>query len=94
MEKEIIIIKPKTLSPKDKEKLTKSGKVVVEHPFPEEVVFKKSIPETVEYIYTNCYRCGERIYLLKERLDALKESKSGFYCSHGHCQSYTEIITK
>lgn len=35
--KKIVIIKPKSLSPKDKEKLTKAGCVVIEHQNPNEV---------------------------------------------------------
>lgn len=37
MSKQIVVIKPNSMSPKDKEKLTKAGYVVVEYPNPEEV---------------------------------------------------------
>jgi hypothetical protein len=87
MEKQIIIVKPKSLSPKDKEKLTKAGNIVIEHENSENVIFKKN-SEVFEIVYTNCYKCGERIYLTTERLSALKFSKSSFFCSHGHSQAY------
>ena len=45
MSKQIIIVKPKTLSPKDKEKLTKNGNIVIEHPFPSEVRIMNQINE-------------------------------------------------
>lgn len=35
--KQIIIVKPKSLTPKDKEKLCKNGMLVIEHEFPESV---------------------------------------------------------
>lgn len=35
--KQIIIVEPKTLSAKDKEKLTKNGYLVIEHKIPSEV---------------------------------------------------------
>ena len=91
MDKEIVIIKPGTLSVKDKEKLTKSGRLVIEHSNPDTVIFRKSTSDfeyTSKLVFTNCYACGERIYLTQERLTALKESKKVFFCSHGHSQSY------
>lgn len=87
MEKQIIIIKPKSLSPKDKEKLTKAGNIVIEHDKSYEITFRPH-QNTDEYVYTNCSSCGERVYLLSERLRALKTGKSRFYCSHGHEMRY------
>lgn len=87
MEQKIIIVKPGTLKAKDKEKLTKAGNVVVEHPEPYTVKFlEKSNGDTLTY--TNCYTCGERIYMLSERLKALTASKVGYYCSHGHSSKF------
>lgn len=86
MNKQIIIIKPKSLSDKDKEKLTKDGNIVIEHEKSNEIAYR-TFPES-QYVYTNCSRCGERIYLLKERLDALESGKHTFYCSHGHGQAH------
>jgi hypothetical protein len=88
MSKQIIIVKPKTLSPKDKEKLTKDGNVVIEHPNAAEVVFRQVV-EQLPYVVTNCATCGERIYMLSERVAVLRTNKKNFYCSQGHCQSFT-----
>ena len=35
--KQLLIVKPGTVSPKDKEKLTKNGYLLIEHPFPGDV---------------------------------------------------------
>lgn len=85
--KKIIITKPGTLSAKDKEKLTKDGHLVISHPDPHLGIVIKEFGES-QYTFTNCYKCGERIYLLDERMSALKHKKATFYCSHGHSQSY------
>jgi hypothetical protein len=37
MSKPVMIIKPQSISPKDKEKLSKNGYLVIEHPFPGDV---------------------------------------------------------
>jgi hypothetical protein len=87
MNKELIIVRPGTLSAKDKEKLTKAGKLVIEHENPTSIIYRSNLVEQ-EYVFTNCHRCGERIYVLKERLTALIEAKNTFYCSHGHSQQY------
>lgn len=86
MDKQIIVVKPNSLSPKDKEKLTKAGNIVIECEKGSEIIYRPFVES--QYVYTNCSRCGERIYLLKERLDALKSGKWTFYCSYGHGQSY------
>jgi hypothetical protein len=86
MDKQIIIVKPGSLSEQDKEKLSKAGNVVIEHKEALEITFRPFSSQ--EYVFTNCNRCGERIYLLKERLSALQSGKAVFYCSHGHSQAY------
>lgn len=91
--KQIIIVKPKTLSAADKQKLSKEGNLVIEHPIPSEVLIKNdAIKHYIEngnhYVYTNCYSCGDRIYVTQERLTALKAARETFYCSHGHPQCY------
>lgn len=84
----IIAVKPDTLSSKDKEKLSKAGFIVITHPEPDlGIVFKEINKQDYEHI--NCYKCGERIYLLPERLSALKKNGITFFCSQGHLQSYT-----
>lgn len=85
MEKKLIIVKPNTLSPKDKEKLTKKDYIVIEHPLPSEF---KVLPsqDVVTYKTINCASCGDRIYLTEERLKALKENNYSFYCPQGHQQ--------
>lgn len=83
MEKQIIVIKPKSLSPKDKEKLTKAGNIVIEHESSHQILFKQQIAET-EYTYTCCYSCGQRVYMTTEQLNAFKNNKRGFSCIHGH----------
>lgn len=35
--KQLLIVKPGTISAKDKEKLTKNGYIMIEHPFPSDV---------------------------------------------------------
>lgn len=86
--KTIIAIKPDTLSAKDKEKLTKAGYIVITHPDPYMGIVFKDMNKT-EYEHINCYKCGERIYLLPERLSALKSNRVTFFCSQGHSQSFT-----
>lgn len=81
--KKIIIIKPKSLNPNDKGKLTKAGNIVVECANPSDIVFRNST-EPMEFSKTNCAQCGERIYILAERMNALKSSGYKFYCTHGH----------
>lgn len=46
--KQIIVVKPQTLNPKDKEKLSKGGYIVVEHPMPSEfrIVHYSEIEDT------------------------------------------------
>ena len=88
MEKKLIIVKPGTLKPKDKEKLTKAGNIVIEHPEPYTGVIIKDQKDVVEYQIINCIVCGDRIYLTKERKSALLASKKSFYCPQGHSQSY------
>lgn len=85
--KQIIVVKPKSLSPKDKEKLTKAGNIVIEHEKADEVVFKIA-PEAIPYVFINCAGCGDRVYLTQERLDALMLSGNDFYCNRGHRLSY------
>lgn len=87
MSSQIIVIKPKSMSSADRAKLTKAGNIVVEHTNPGEVVYRQQ-EEHLPYVYTNCCVCGDRIYVLKERMSALKSKKKTFYCSQGHGQSF------
>lgn len=89
MIKQLIVVKPGTLSAKDKEKITKAGHVVIEHPEPHVIQYKNfEQEEYLPYIYCNCYKCGERIYLLKERDAQLRRTKNSFFCSQGHSQAF------
>jgi hypothetical protein len=63
MAKTIMIVKPDTISAKDKEKLTKNGYVVIEHPFPKDV-----------RLVTESY--DEHPLILKSLAQGLKESGS------------------
>lgn len=87
MERQIIVVKPKTLSPKDKEKLTKAGNLVIEHEKAHEISYHAE-GELLKMEYTNCSVCGDRIYFTEERHEALKTGKKSFYCPQGHGQSY------
>lgn len=92
--KQIIAIKPGTLSPKDKEKLTKAGNIVIEHPHPSEIVYKHPDPPTpevlkIELVFTTCYTCGDRVFMPKERLEKLRNNGKAFYCSLGHQTVFT-----
>jgi hypothetical protein len=89
MSKQIIIVKPKSLSPKDKEKLTKAGHVVIEHEDSSQVVFK-AIPEPLPYVFINCSSCGDRMYMTSERFETLKKNGLAFYCTHGHESRYAK----
>ncbi len=83
MEKQIIIVKPKSLSPKDKEKLTKAGNIVIEHEDSTKIVFKP-LAESQVLTFLNCAHCGERIYMNQERETVLRKNGVDFYCSQGH----------
>lgn len=88
MEKQIIVIKSGSLKPEDKEKLTKAGNIVVEHEKYFEIYFK-SFPENNDhYDFVNCASCGDRIYLLSERLASLQKGYESFYCSRMHKNFY------
>lgn len=89
MNTQIIIVKPKTLSAQDKAKLTKAGNIVIEHEKPHEINYHET-EEKLPYLYTSCAACGERIYLLKERLSALQKNGWPFFCSHGHENKYSK----
>lgn len=91
----LIVVKPKTLSLKEKTKLEKLGFIVVEHNDPDSFKYKlPTIEPSEQYVYTNCYTCGCRIYLLKEQLAALKNNYHTFYCYLGHNQAYVKPKTK
>lgn len=89
MDKQIIIIKPKSLSSKDKEKLTKAGNIVVETNNPNDVIFKTTFDATV-WTYLNCANCGERMYMTTEREVSLRKSSESFYCTHGHSNVFNK----
>ena len=90
MSKQIIVVKPKSLSPKDKEKLTKAGNIVIEQAELSGMIrfYPTQGEEIVKYLYTNCCVCGDRIYVTEERLCALKEKKETFSCPQGHKQNF------
>lgn len=87
MEKQIIVIKPKSLSAKDKEKLTKAGNIVIEHQNPHEMVYRMQ-HTPIPFIYILCANCGDRIYMTEERKETLMKNKYQFFCTHGHKQSF------
>jgi len=89
MSKQIIVVKPKTLSTFDKAKLTKEGNIVIEHPNPGEIIYRQQ-EEHLPYIHLNCAACGERIYMLKEREDKLRQNGYTFYCTQGHENVFTK----
>jgi len=87
MEKQIIIIKPKSLSSRDKTKLTKAGNIVIEHKKANEINYRSNA-DTVEYDHQLCITCGERIYMTKEKISILRMYKRKYYCSNGHNQQF------
>lgn len=89
MQNQIIVIKPKSLSAKDKYKLSKKGYTVIECADHVGGLQFKQQKETVEYEILNCANCGERMHITVERVAALRKSGRSFYCSHGHGQSFT-----
>lgn len=86
MEKQIVIIKPKSLSSKDKEKLTKAGKIVIEGDS-YNIQFKENA-DIIKHVYCNCGQCGDRIYMPEERYKILLTGCSEFYCTRGHWNKY------
>lgn len=88
MIKQIFVVKPGTISKEDKATIKEAGCIVIEHEQPETVKIQ-NVPEHLPFVYTNCYTCGDRIYLTEERMKALKQNKKSFCCSHGHYQSYS-----
>lgn len=87
MSKQIIVVKPKTLNSKDKAKLTKEGNIVIEHENAFEITYHQE-EEHLPHVYTNCYTCGCRIYMLKETMAAFKANHKYFCCVFGHHQAY------
>ena len=85
--KQIIIVKPKTLSSKDKAKLTREGNIVIEHEKAWEISYHQE-EEHLPHVFTNCCTCGSRIYMLKEVMAALRSNHQSFYCVHGHSNVY------
>lgn len=69
-------------------KLAEIDKALFELGEPAHEINYRGIEEHLPYVFTNCSHCGERVYLLKERMDALRTGKTTFYCSHGHGMSY------
>lgn len=88
MSKPVMIVKTDSLSSKDKEKLTKNGYVIIEHPFPGDVriINDFSLIETDELLMTalealnwgNDVTCRNAFSnLFRERLiKKMKDSKS------------------
>lgn len=85
-DKKVLFIKLGSISRNDKAKLTKAGYVVIMSSVDDPIIVQKSEPPHL--IFTNCYSCGERVYMTEERLTALKENGKGFYCSHGHSTAF------
>jgi len=90
MESRIVVIKPKSLTPKDKFKLSKKGFTVIECADHIGGLNFKEQSETIKYEFINCANCGERIYMTIERVAVLRVNKRTFYCAQGHLQSFTE----
>jgi hypothetical protein len=93
-ENRLILIKPKSLSPKDKEKLTKKGFTVIETDYPGSgfTMDKQSTQFDAvahRYIFTLCNTCGERIYRREEHQEVLLKNAKYFYCVNGHSQYYS-----
>ena len=88
MEKQIIIIKPKSLSSKDKAKLTKAGNVVIECEKAHEIDYHPISNEKI--VFDNCNVCSERIYMTEDKLNSLKKYHCNFYCNNGHVQSFVK----
>lgn len=81
----IIVVKPGSLLETDKNRLIKEGFVIVEHEQPNELI-KQINPDKL--VVDFCSNCGEKMFIQKERQDALIRSKNSFYCLMGHGQSY------
>jgi hypothetical protein len=84
--KQLIVVKPKTLSSKDKEKLTKNGHLVIEHPNPTDMVYKNFVESNLNYAI--CFTCGGRVYMTQEKLSAYKISGNPYYCMYGHATGF------
>lgn len=88
MNRQLLITKPGTITAEDKVKLAEAGHVLIEHTNPEQIV-RINEPVNLPYVYVNCYKCGERIYMLQEKLDAYKKNSETFYCINGHGTLYS-----
>lgn len=86
MKKNILVIKPNSLLPTDKDKLEKEGNIVIES---ENEIKRLGTIEDVVYEKVFCCSCGDPITLTKERLNALRKSKRIFYCPQGHQQAFS-----
>jgi len=87
METDILLVRRNAITPKDKAKLEKAGKIVIEYTQYGDVQFLHK-GEQMEYEFVNCANCGDRIYLTKERLANLRKNGVEFFCSHGHNNYY------
>lgn len=85
---EIIYSKTGNLTISEKKKLEKLGKSVIVVKELSSIKTEKQLFNFDEYVFDNCYSCGDRIYLTKSRMEALKKSKKTFYCPQGHNQVY------
>lgn len=85
--KPIIIVKPKSISSKDKEKLSKDGNIVIEQENSTSLSFRQLKTES-ELIFELCITCAERIYMTREKREILLTYKRTYYCSQGHSQCF------
>lgn len=89
MNKTIAACKKSSLNPKDKEKLTKAGYLVIESDNPSAAVWFHKEPEPKPVLKsTICIECGCRIYLTEDQYDQRKAYKKTFYCINGHDQVF------
>src|SRR5688572_13236539 len=87
-DKKVLFIKRGSISSRDKAKLTKEGYVVIMSSVADPIIIQKADPPNL--VFTNCYTCGERIYMTDERLTALKQSHEGFSCTYGHSSIFAK----
>lgn len=83
----VLYIKKGNLTITEKKKLEKTGKIVIE--VKELLDIKSSSYYETDLIVTqNCCNCGCKMYMTKDRQEALKRGGIIFYCTFGHGQSY------
>ena len=63
--------------------------IIIEHPNPGEIIYRQP-EENLPYEKLNCASCGERMYVLKERVEVLRRNGYKFYCTQGHTNYFTK----